>query len=132
MQRLNVNDIVKATGGRLICGTEDFEISEITTDSRNAGANMLFVPIAGERNDGHDFIGSAFEKGADVVITHRDIPSVSGKNIIRVADTRIALGDIAAYYKEKYKLPTVAITGSVRKTTTKHIISALLAKKYNT
>ena len=132
MQRLNVNDIVKATGGRLICGTEDFEISEITTDSRKAGANMLFVPIAGEKNDGHDFIGSAFEKGADVVITHRDIPSVSGKNIIRVADTRIALGDIAAYYKEKYKLPTVAITGSVGKTTTKDMISAVLAMKYNT
>lgn len=132
MQRLNVNDIVKATGGRLICGTGDFEISEIITDSRKAGANMLFVPIAGENNDGHDFIGSAFEKGTDVVITHRDIPSVSGKNIIRVADTRIALGDIAAYYKEKYNLPTVAITGSVGKTTTKDMISAVLAMKYNT
>ena len=132
MQRLNVFDIVKATGGRLVCGAEDFVISEIVTDSRKAGANMLFVPIAGENNDGHDFIGSAFEKGADVVITHRDIPKVAGKNIIRVADTRIALGDIAAYYKKKYNLPTVAITGSVGKTTTKDMVSAVLAMKYNT
>lgn len=132
MQRLNVNDIVKATGGKLICGIGDFEISEIVIDSRKAGANMLFVPIAGENNDGHDFIGNAFEKGADVVITHRDIPSIPGKTIIRVANTRIALGDIAAYYKQKYNLPTVAITGSVGKTTTKDMVSAVLAMKYNT
>lgn len=132
MQILNVDEIVKATGGKLVCGRGDFVISEIVTDSRKAGANMLFVPIAGENNDGHDFISSAFEHGADVVITHRDIPPVQDKNIIRVADTRIALGDIAAYYKAKYNLPTVAITGSVGKTTTKDMVSAVLAMKYNT
>lgn len=132
MQRLNVKDILTATGGTLICGTEDFEISEIVTDSRKAGANMLFVPIVGDNNDGHDFIGSAFENGAETVVTHRDIPAMPGKNIIRVRDTRIAFGDIARYYKEKYNLPTVAITGSVGKTTTKDMISAVLAMKYNT
>ena len=132
MQRLNVKDILNATGGTLVCGTEDFVISEIVTDSRKAGANMLFVPIVGDNNDGHDFIGSAFENGAETVVTHRDIPAMVGKNIIRVRDTRIAFGDIARYYKEKYNLPTVAITGSVGKTTTKDMISAVLAMKYNT
>ncbi len=132
MQRLNINDILIATGGTLISGTPDFEISEITTDSRNAGANMLFVPIVGENNDGHDYIASAFAGGADAVITHKDIPAFSGKNIVKVEDTRIAFGDIARYYKQKYKLPTVAITGSVGKTTTKDMISAVLAMKYNT
>ncbi|MBE7016509.1 MAG: UDP-N-acetylmuramoyl-tripeptide--D-alanyl-D-alanine ligase, partial [Ruminococcaceae bacterium] len=131
-QVLNVEEIVKATRGKLICGDGDFVISEIVTDSRKAGANMLFVPIAGENNDGHDFIGSALDNGADVVVTHKDIPPVSGKNIVRVADTRIALGDIATYYKAKYNLPTVAITGSVGKTTTKDMVSAVLAMKYNT
>ncbi len=132
MQRLNVNDIIKATKGRLVCGTGEFEISEIVTDSRKTGANMLFVPISGENHDGHDFIGMSFENGCDVVITHKDIPKVLGKNIIRVDDTRIALGDIARYYKEKYNLPTVAITGSVGKTTTKDMVSAVLTMKYNT
>ena len=132
MQRLNVKDVLAATRGTLVCGTEDFEISEIVTDSRKAGANMLFVPIVGDNNDGHDFIGSAFENGAETVVTHRDIPAMAGKNIIRVRDTRIAFGDIARYYKEKYNLPTVAITGSVGKTTTKDMISAVLAMKYNT
>lgn len=132
MQRMNINDILTATGGRLICGNGDFEISEITTDSRKAGVNMLFVPILGENNDGHDFIGSAFENGADAVITHRDIPEIPGKNIVRVEDTRVAFGDIARFYKQKYNLPTVGITGSVGKTTTKDMISAVLAMKYNT
>ncbi len=132
MQILNVSDILKATGGKLICGSEDFIISEITTDSRKAGANMLFVPIVGEVNDGHDYIPGAFENGAGAVITHKDIPVYPDKNIIWVEDTRRAFGDIARYYKQKYNLPTIAITGSVGKTTTKDMLSAVMAMKYNT
>ncbi len=132
MQRLNVEEILAATNGSLICGEKDFVISEITTDSRKAGVNMLFVPIVGENNDGHDYIGNAFENGADVVITHRNIPKRDDKTIIKVQDTRIALGDIARFYKEKYNLPTVSITGSVGKTTTKDMISSVLTMKYNT
>lgn len=132
MQRLNIGDVAAATGGKIVCGDGSFEISEIVTDSRKASANMLFVPIAGENSDGHDFIGGAFENGADACITHRDIPPIDGKCIVRVADTRKALGDIARFYKEKYNLPTVAVTGSVGKTTTKDMLSAVLAMKYNT
>ncbi|MBR4720822.1 MAG: UDP-N-acetylmuramoyl-tripeptide--D-alanyl-D-alanine ligase [Clostridia bacterium] len=132
MQRLDVADIVKATNGELICGEPDFVISGITIDSRKAGKNMLFVAIVGENNDGHDYIGNAFENGADAIITHRDIPKRDGKNIIKVRDTRTALGDIARFYKEKYNLPTVAVTGSVGKTTTKDMISSVLTMKYNT
>lgn len=132
MQRLDVEDILKATNGQLICGEPDFVISEITTDSRKAGVNMLFVPLVGENNDAHDYIGNAFENGASVVITHRDIPPRNDKSIIRVQDTRTALGDIARFYKEKYNLPTVAVTGSVGKTTTKDMISSVLTMKYNT
>ncbi len=132
MQKLDVADIIKATNGQLICGEPDFVISGITIDSRKAERNMLFVAISGENNDGHDYIGSAFENGADAIITHRDIPKREGKNIIRVKDTRTALGDIARFYKEKYNLPTVAVTGSVGKTTTKDMISSVLTMKYNT
>ena len=132
MQKLDVADIIKATNGQLISGERDFVISEITTDSRKAGVNMLFVPLVGENNDAHDYIGNAFENGASVVITHRDIPPRNDKSIIKVQDTRTALGDIARFYKQKYNLPTVAVTGSVGKTTTKDMISSVLTMKYNT
>ena len=90
---------------------------------------MLFIPLKGERADGHDYIPSALDKGA-VSISEREIDS--DKTVIKVADTRLALGDIARYYKAKYVVPTVSITGSVGKTTTKDLVYAVIAEKYKT
>ena len=78
---------------------------------------MLFVPLKGEKADGHDYILSALEKGA-VAISERDISDTSA-TVVKVKNTRIALGDIARYYKLKYPVKSVSITGSVGKTTTK-------------
>ena len=131
MQYLTTDDILKATGGVLICGG-DLRFDNITTDSRKARDGMLFVPIAGERFDGHEFINAAFELGAQAAITHRDTEPVLGKTLIRVDDTFMALGDIAKYYKKKYNVPTVAVTGSVGKTTTKDMLASVMAQKFNT
>ena len=115
MQILSINDIAKATSGKIICGSDKGVIHAITTDSRQADKDVLFIPLKGERADGHDYIPSALDKGA-VSISEREIDS--DKTVIKVADTRLALGDIARYYKIKYPVPTVSITGSVGKTTT--------------
>lgn len=131
MQYLTTDDILKATDGRLVCGGEQV-FDGITTDSRQAREGMLFVPIAGERFDGHEFIGAAFELGAQASLTHTDTEPVLGKTIIRVDDTFKALGDIAKHYKAKYNVPTVAVTGSVGKTTTKDMLASVMAQKYNT
>lgn len=131
MQKLTTDDILKATGGELICGGE-LVFSGITTDSRKAEEGMLFVPIDGERFIGHEFINAAFELGAQAAITHCDTEPVLGRTLIRVKNTFIALGDIAEYYKKKYNVPTVAVTGSVGKTTTKDIIASVMSQKYNT
>ena len=48
MQKLTINDILSATGGKLVCGSADTELSEITTDSRRAAEGVLFIPLAGE------------------------------------------------------------------------------------
>ena len=130
MQVLSVLDIVKATGGIIISGDESGIVNTITTDSRKAEKDTLFIPLIGERADGHDFIPGALENGA-ISLTDRNIEGVSG-TLIKVYDTKKALGDIAKYYKKKYHLPSVAITGSVGKTTTKDMISGVLSKKYNT
>lgn len=132
MQYLTTDDILKATGGKLICGDGNLIFNNITTDSRKTCEGMLFVPIAGERFDGHEFINAAFELGAEAAVTHKDTEPVLGKTLIKVNDTFTALGDIAKYYKNKYNVPTIAVTGSVGKTTTKDMLASVISQKYNT
>ena len=125
MQVLNISDIVEATGGTLLYGSADTEIKSVTTDSRKVGDNALFVPIIGDR-DGHDFIPSAIKNGVKAVVIHKDVEINSDVCVIKVPDTLKALGDIARFYKEKYNILTVSITGSVGKTTTKDIVYSAL------
>ena len=124
MQILSVSDIIEATSGALVCGEKGLEINYITTDSRKSAAGVLFIPLKGEKADGHDFILSALNAGA-VTLSERDDEYDKG-TVIRVKDTRKALGDIARFYKIKYPVKSVAITGSVGKTTTKDLTYELL------
>ncbi|MGN0162318.1 MAG: UDP-N-acetylmuramoyl-tripeptide--D-alanyl-D-alanine ligase [Candidatus Ornithomonoglobus sp.] len=134
MQVLTIKDILRATNGEIISKTSNsagLEITGITRDSREVGDGILFVPLKGERVDGHDFVKSALEHGASAALTEKDIERANG-TLIRVKDTRKAMGDIARYYKKKYFVPSVAITGSVGKTTTKDMVYAVLSAHYNT
>lgn len=135
MQILTIHDILRATNGELISksGAEaGLEFTDITTDSRRVGEGVLFIPLEGERFDGHDFIGSAIEHGAGAALTHKEVRAVKGAALIRVRDTKKALGDIARYYKNKYNVPSAAVTGSVGKTTTKDLVYAVMAQHFNT
>lgn len=132
MQGLTVREVIQATGGKLISGSDTAALTDITTDSRNMGEGMLFIPLTGPTFNGHEFIAAAFECGAAAVLTQEDTEPLLDKTIIRVVDTRKALGDIACFYKEKYRIPTVAVTGSVGKTTTKDMLYSVLSQKYNT
>ncbi len=132
MQQLTIAEIVEATGGTLLCGDKDAVINNITTNSREAKVGTLFVPLVGERVDAHTFVPSAFDLGCSAAIAHSEVPLPPNGTVIRVENTLSSLGKIAAYYKSKYRIPTVAITGSVGKTTTKDIIYAAMSSKYNT
>ncbi len=129
MQPLTIGEIVRATGGKLVSGNPDTEITFITTDSRKATSG-LFVPLKGETVDGHSFIASAFLNGTEAVISETDFESQ--KCVIRVSDTYKAIRDIAEFYKEKYPVKTVAIIGSVGKTTTKDMVDGVLKTEKNT
>lgn len=134
MQRLTAADIIKATNGKLITATDnalETEIDNVVTNSREADGKSLFVPLVGEKVDGHKFIGPAFGQGAKISITHND-EIVSGGVLIKVEDTRKALGDIARFYKKKYPLKSVSVTGSVGKTTTKDMIYGVLSQHFKT
>ncbi len=124
-------EIEKAVGG-LLSGTKEAAVQSVSTDSRAIEKGALFVAIRGERFDGNRFIAAAFEKGAAVVIGNEDATAPEGCAYIKVGDSVEALGRLAAWYRQRFSIPLVGITGSVGKTTTKEMIAAVLSAKYNT
>ncbi len=126
MERLNVKEIVEAVNGTLLAGDPMTEIEYICIDSREAHEGGLFVPIIGEKVDAHKFIAQVFDNGASAVfMSHGDVINEEKVHIL-VKDTVKALGDLATYYRLKFNMPIVGITGSVGKTSTKEMISAAL------
>ncbi|WHH58889.1 UDP-N-acetylmuramoyl-tripeptide--D-alanyl-D-alanine ligase [Petroclostridium sp. X23] len=131
MEPLKVKEIIHATGGELVCGDVNTNITDISTDSRAIKQGMFFVPLRGESFDGHNFIFKAFENGAVGCVTDRDIEIMDAdKCIIKVDDTLTALQGIARFYREKFRIPFVAVTGSVGKTSTKDMIACVLEQKF--
>ena len=124
MERLNVKEIVEAVNGTLLAGNPMTEIEYICIDSREAHEGGLFVPIIGEKVDAHKFIAQVFDNGATAVfMSHGDVINEEKVHIL-VKDTVKAIGDLATYYRMKFNMPIVGITGSVGKTSTKEMISA--------
>lgn len=125
-----VEEIARATGGEIV-GARSGEVAGVSTDSRTVGNTELFVPLRGERFDGHDFIGAAVSRGVRVFLADKEwvvrhgMPA--GASCITVADTLRGLGDLAAFHRGRFALPMVAVTGSNGKTTTKEMIAAILA-----
>ena len=75
MKPMNIGEVCTAVGGSILGGSKEEVITSITTDSRKIEKGCLFIPLAGERFDGHDFINQAFEKGAVFFLSHKDIES---------------------------------------------------------
>ncbi len=134
MEKLTIREILEATHGRLLGEFTDLEatVDQVETDSRTIGKGALFLPLTGERFDGHAYIGSALEGGAAGCLTQRERESyLPGKFYIKVDSTHQALRDLAVWYKNRFDIPVVAITGSVGKTTTKDMIAAVLSEKFH-
>ncbi|MBR0085987.1 MAG: UDP-N-acetylmuramoyl-tripeptide--D-alanyl-D-alanine ligase [Lachnospiraceae bacterium] len=133
MERLTISEITGAAGGTLLCGSGDTVITHFSIDSRDVpeGESTLFVPIIGEKVDAHKFLPDVFEKGAAAAFTsHGDVIDESRPHIL-VDDTVKALGRVAAWYRKRFDIPVVGVTGSVGKTSTKEMIAAALSAKYN-
>lgn len=122
MVTTRLSEIAKYVNGELSAG-EDVIIENVTTASRDVKANSLFVAIKGERFDGHNFIADFFESGGTAVIAS---DGVQRNNQIQVNDTKLALGDFARSYREKFNLPIIGITGSAGKTSTRQMIEGVL------
>ena len=130
MKDLTIARIVAATGG-VFYGDEsllDKEIVSVSIDSRTVDEGALFVPIIGERFDGHDFIETAM-KTALVTLSDRKLDV---EPYILVKDTTVAMGDIAHEYLNILGIKVISITGSVGKTSTKETIASVCATQYRT
>jgi UDP-N-acetylmuramoyl-tripeptide--D-alanyl-D-alanine ligase len=117
---------------------EGFSVSGISTDSRTVQRGELFVAVRGERFDGHNFISLAVRNGAAAIVIEKRWADVNGPMLISmplpkliVEDTTIAFGQLANVYRSQFKIPVVAVGGSNGKTTTKEMVRAVLARKFN-
>jgi UDP-N-acetylmuramoyl-tripeptide--D-alanyl-D-alanine ligase len=102
----------------------DVNVLSVGTDSRNIASKQLFVAIKGERFDGNTFAPEAIKLGAAAALVSDQEINVSPA--VLVEDTRLALGVLAHYWRQKFHLPVVAVTGSSGKTTVKEMIVAIL------
>ncbi len=122
-----------ATGGTLLCGDENTQITSVVTSSTEVTKDALFVPLIGERVDAHQFIAQSIQKGACAVFVMKPKEEIyydPAVCYIQVENTLKALQDLAFYYRNRFPLPVIGITGSVGKTTTKEMIAAALETKY--
>jgi UDP-N-acetylmuramoyl-tripeptide--D-alanyl-D-alanine ligase len=129
LKALNAEQLAKMVKGRLKA-SPDIVVSQVSTDTRTLEKGALFVAIAGERFDGHDFAAQAVEHGAALVMAEegRDIPD--HVPALFVDNTLEALGRLATEYRALFNIPVIAVTGSVGKTSTKEMIAAILSAKF--
>ena len=127
MYSITVKEILEATNGKLLSGSEDTVITDLCTDSRLVKEGDLFVPIVGERDDGHMFIESALKKAAATLTHEHSGVVISDKPYISVNDTKKAMQDIGAFFRDKFDIPVIGVTGSVGKTTTREMIATALS-----
>lgn len=132
MKNLTLENIVSACNGQYVGDDElkNMEIQGAVTDSRQVQQGYLFIPVKGERVDGHDFIPSVFEKGALATLSEKPLENCPGPYIL-VESCLTALKQIAAYYRSRLTIPIVGITGSVGKTSTKEMIASVLSTRYH-
>jgi UDP-N-acetylmuramoyl-tripeptide--D-alanyl-D-alanine ligase len=126
MKPRRLSSVAEATGGRVT--GDDREVTGVAIDSREVRPGDLFVALAGEHADGHDFIDAAFGAGASGALVQRE-ERHDGSTVV-VSDTSRALLDMAAAERQEMRAIVVGITGSTGKTSVKDLTTAVLASRY--
>lgn len=130
MINTTLGQIADICGGQLQ-GLEDSRLQGVSINSRQLIDGGLFVPIVGEKFDGHAFVAQALAEGAAASLWQQDHGTPPAGDIVIVEDTLQALQQLAEHYVQQTGVKVVGITGSNGKTTTKDIVYALLAEAYN-
>ena len=133
-------DILKATGGELICDDLNYAFSGISIDSRSISSDELYVAIKGEVHDGHSFAEDVIRQGISGLVIDKDkakeLPLTKWKEketvCMAVNNTTKALGDLASFHRKRANVSVVAITGSNGKTTTREMTAAVARQRFST
>jgi UDP-N-acetylmuramoyl-tripeptide--D-alanyl-D-alanine ligase len=115
------------------CGFEGLgavEFTDVSTDTRTLKPGVLFVALRGENFDGHDFVSNAFEAGAVGAFVDHDSAAAGQEGAIVVQDTLVALQRLAHWWRSVLATPTIGLTGSNGKTSTKDFTRSVLAQRY--
>jgi UDP-N-acetylmuramoyl-tripeptide--D-alanyl-D-alanine ligase len=123
MMAMQLSKAAAVLGGR--CVSTDVRFHGVSTDTRQVQQGNLFVALQGPNHDGHDYLEAARERGAAAAAVSRS--TKTALPLLEVADTRLALGRLAAYWRAQFTLPVVAVTGSNGKTTVRSMTHAILA-----
>ncbi len=122
---MDLDALAAATGG--IAAGDRVGFTGVCTDSRVIAPGDLFVALAGENFDGHDYVPQAIGRGAAAALVARRVGSEREIPQVVVKDTRKALGSLGAAWRSRFSLPVVAVTGSNGKTTVKEMLASILA-----
>ncbi|QDR80381.1 UDP-N-acetylmuramoyl-tripeptide--D-alanyl-D-alanine ligase [Sporomusa termitida] len=130
MPDFSLSEVLKATGGRWTGSGGKF-FRGISTDTRTVQPGNLFIALAGERFDGHEFAAQAAAKGAAGVVVCRPVAVANPVAVIEVQDTLSAFQALARLHRSRYQIPVIGVTGSNGKTTTKDMLAAVLASRFH-
>jgi len=134
MEYINIDEILEATGGKIVIKGEQTLYNNVCIDTRVIKDKDVFIAIKGENFNANDFIAEASNKGASICIIDEikfDKTQLNKKTaVIKVLDTKKALLNLAKFYINKLGLKVVGITGSTGKTSTKDLVAAVLSEKF--
>ncbi|MEK7438819.1 MAG: UDP-N-acetylmuramoyl-tripeptide--D-alanyl-D-alanine ligase [Pseudomonadota bacterium] len=125
---MDMQEAAQGAGGE--ARGENTRFAAVSSDTRTIGEGALFVALRGERFDGHAYLAAAHARGAVAAMVDQGAAGAGADSplpLLVVDDTRLGLGRLAAYWRGKFALPLIAVTGSNGKTTVKEMIAAILS-----
>ena len=130
MLRMDLGELARAAEAQIIGGVLPIEVTAVSTDTRTLPSSALFVALRGENFDGHDFIETAVHKGAQALLVEEESSAAHSVPQLLVEDSLKSMGRMATQVRSHLDGPVVAVTGSNGKTSTKEMIAALMATRF--
>ena len=135
MDGLTLSDVIESTQGHWIGRDDPSAIvpTGVSIDTRTLKPGEIFFALPGEEVDGHQFLDAAFENGACATVVSKSRFNAQASpqaGLIAVDEPDLALGDLARFYRRRFDIPVIGITGSSGKTTTKDMVAAVLSTRY--